>query len=812
VLTKSDRPIFFTSATRTYLPKVKVLAESLRAHNPQARFVLALLDDDENLPESIISNSAIDAVFTTREILNGKSKSWLFQHTVVEACTAVKAGVLARLLRESGSATVTYLDPDIQVFGSFDELLSLHRASSIVLTPHITSPESSVKGILDNEVSALRHGVFNLGFVSVSADEVGKAFADWWDVRLSELCVDDLAGGIFTDQKWIDLVPGLFERVMVTRDPGFNVSTWNLADRPVVRNLDGALQVKDQPLVFAHFSGYDSGDHSVAIEPFAESHATFVKLSHEYSDLLRAADIAVGPQPRWVFGHFTDGSRITDGIRRRYRFDAALRERFPDPFETFGAELQPGDVEPDWATVRSHSNLEQIQLERFHSFLTDDVVGAMRVSDTYVLSPRGGMNGLESPDAGAPAAKELALWAPQDAERIREILSNGLPTVAYFSVASGGCAFHVDDLAALMLPSMNVVQFTFHSHDHGTAPHLRVGAVGASGIAHATIPMASAAEMVPEILSRCMVDFVHVHHRFGVESALDVIRSDFKGRYGVTIHDYSWISPEPHLAGRTGGFIGAPSAQNWQELCEAASQYTDEGVQVPSSPTAYAEFLLGASFVIAPSEDCASRYRSVIPSLDIQVHAHWEAVGVPQGTHLSQESDFEEQPRSDPIVVIPGEFMPTKGANVVEAVARLALKSDLNCQFVSLGVELQERDFSKNIEFHGRYTRGTLGDEIRYAGGTVGWLPSQVPETFSYAASELMRSGLPIVVSDLGALPDRVEMYPSRLVVQHDAHPREWLAALYNAHHLPNALTVADSVTSGRSNFYPEGYLALIRR
>ena len=105
-----------------------------------------------------------------------------------------------------------------------------------------------------------------------------------------------------------------------------------------------------------------------------------------------------------------------------------------------------------------------------------------------------------------------------------------------------------------------------------------------------------------------------------------------------------------------------------------------------------------------------------------------------------------------------------------------------------------------------------LGDEIRYAGGTVGWLPSQVPETFSYAASELMRSGLPIVVSDLGALPDRVEMYPSRLVVQHDAHPREWLTALYEAHHMPNALTVADSVTSGRSDFYPEGYLALIRR
>jgi hypothetical protein len=62
--------------------------------------------------------------------------------------------------------------------------------------------------------------------------------------------------GLFVDQKWVDLVPGLFAPVAVLTDPGLNVAYWNLAARPVRR--DGARWTAGgAPLRFVHYSGYD---------------------------------------------------------------------------------------------------------------------------------------------------------------------------------------------------------------------------------------------------------------------------------------------------------------------------------------------------------------------------------------------------------------------------------------------------------------------------------------------------------------------------------------------------------------------------
>ena len=80
------------------------------------------------------------------------------------------------------------LDPDIAVFAPLDAIDALLERHSIVLTPHQTEPESSRSAILDNEVSSLKHGVFNLGFIAVSNSEQGLRFVDWWSDRLRDFC------------------------------------------------------------------------------------------------------------------------------------------------------------------------------------------------------------------------------------------------------------------------------------------------------------------------------------------------------------------------------------------------------------------------------------------------------------------------------------------------------------------------------------------------------------------------------------------------------------------------------------------------
>ena len=39
---------------------------------------------------------------------------------------------------------------------------------------------------------------------------------------------EEAAFGVYTDQRWCDLVPALFDGVKVLRDPGLNVASWNL--------------------------------------------------------------------------------------------------------------------------------------------------------------------------------------------------------------------------------------------------------------------------------------------------------------------------------------------------------------------------------------------------------------------------------------------------------------------------------------------------------------------------------------------------------------------------------------------------------
>jgi hypothetical protein len=60
------------------------------------------------------------------------------------------------------------------------------------------------------------------------------------------------------------------------------------------------------------------------------------------------------------------------------------------------------------------------------------------------------------------------------------------------------------------------------------------------------------------------------------------------------------------------------------------------------------------------------------------------------------------------------------------------------------------------------------------------WFPAQVPETYSYTLSVAMTTGLPIVASDLGALPERLANYPHAVIVPWNAPAGRWNDILCN--------------------------------
>ncbi len=323
--------LVYTSITKNYLPKARVLARSLKLHNPGWQLHVILCD---TLPENFDPLiEPFDSVWTLDRLGIPNWKSWAFGHTLVELCTAVKGTAAKTLADAFGTDRIMYLDPDIKIFASLKPLDELLDQYDILVTPHLLDPEEEAGAIIDNEICSLLHGVYNLGFFAARCSGQGRAFLDWWSRRLQQYCIADFSQGLFTDQRWIDLAPGLFDRLHIVRDRGYNVATWNIHHRRISRRADGAICAGDRPLRFYHFTGYDSGDGRGVLLKYAADQYEALELWDAYAfDLIENGhrDPALNC---FAYGDFSNGVPIDARLRRIYRERKDLQEAFPDPFE-----------------------------------------------------------------------------------------------------------------------------------------------------------------------------------------------------------------------------------------------------------------------------------------------------------------------------------------------------------------------------------------------------------------------------------------------------------------------------------------------
>ncbi|MBV8834529.1 MAG: hypothetical protein JO108_35475 [Acidobacteriaceae bacterium] len=328
----------FTSISLSYLDRARVLGTTLKKHHPDWVLWLCISDIDPHGLALDLSGDPFDHVVRVQDLDIHDFEQWAFGHDLVELCTAVKGVMLCRLL-EQGGDKVVYLDPDIAVFGALDPVIDLLDRHSIVLTPHLTQPETSQSAILDNEVGSLKHGIYNLGFLGVRHSSEGVRFAGWWRDRLLAFCHDNVPGGLFTDQRWCDLIPALFEDFYILRDPGYNVAAWNLSHRPLAFDVDGTLRARDYPVRFVHFTKVSSVGEAM-LERYANRRTEIFELLKWYRQQL-AVHAVSGLRPGyWGFGSYRDGTPIRRIERVTYRSRPPLKERFPHPFDSGSGSFQ----------------------------------------------------------------------------------------------------------------------------------------------------------------------------------------------------------------------------------------------------------------------------------------------------------------------------------------------------------------------------------------------------------------------------------------------------------------------------------------
>ncbi|HEX4483918.1 MAG TPA: glycosyltransferase [Solirubrobacteraceae bacterium] len=423
-----------TVINKAWLAHARALAESLRAHEPDGRLSVLVVDSLDGFVDPAAEPFEILAPGDL-EIADFAAMS--ARYDVTELCCALKPEIIRHLL--DGDEPIVYLDSDVRVFAALDGLGDALREHPFLLTPHLLAPLDD-DGREPSELAILLAGSSNLGFAAARSTPEVVELLQWWSARLRDGSRLDPAAGLVYDQRWTDLMPGISAEVGRWRDPGVNTGYWRAATSSF-ELADGTVSVDGVPLRTFHFTGfeparpgrlskYDSRT-ALAEEPAlarlcSEFAARLTACGHEhcrqwpYGFASTASGAALSGELRELWDRaqrigavretpFTlDGERelldwlaapdagspdgsITRYLRARHAASAELRERFP---EILGADR---DAYLDWAreiAERDRHDVLSLLRERERSprsgglreLAPDESIGAQR-GETVVCIP-----------------------------------------------------------------------------------------------------------------------------------------------------------------------------------------------------------------------------------------------------------------------------------------------------------------------------------------------------------------------------------------------------------------------------------------
>ncbi|MEY4483597.1 MAG: hypothetical protein RL693_1049, partial [Verrucomicrobiota bacterium] len=339
-----------TIVSSNYLARAFVLHDSLKTYHPEVGFWMLLIDDSplgplaqEAVDRRGISLLRVDQIqLAPEEVANFR-----FAYDLTEVATAYKPWTMETVARLSG-CHVFYIDPDIEFFRPMSTLVEAVGTHELVLTPHVLHPLKR-EGCQPSESDIMGSGIYNLGFLGLNRDAAHKV-TEWWSERLMRECYSEPEQQRFTDQRWIDFAPALYD-CYICKDDTFNVAYWN-ADQRLVTQENGGYLVNGKPLSFFHYSGLDektphllTRHHQGNPRLLLSEHRPLAALTRSY---LMSVELAqqecADTTADYPFLRFPSGGRISRGLRRVFLKELvrAEKEHRTPPPSPFG----PGGDEP----------------------------------------------------------------------------------------------------------------------------------------------------------------------------------------------------------------------------------------------------------------------------------------------------------------------------------------------------------------------------------------------------------------------------------------------------------------------------------
>jgi hypothetical protein len=807
----------YTSAALNYAHMARLLAKSVKQHHPDFRTVIVLSERKTAETERLAAElTEFDEIWFLEDLGLPDLWSWTFEHTIVELCTAVKGWAADILLQRAGVERVLYLDPDVVVLNRLEPVLDALKRSSIVVTPHQLDPDTTREGIIDNEISSLLVGVYNLGFLALRADEEGRRFGRWWRDRLLEFCFEESAKGVYTDQRWVDFAPAFFEHVDVLRHPGCNFARWNLSQRWVTGAVPDRLVVNAQRAIFFHCSGTGNGRLSLSEAKHAHDMPAFKALLAWYDARTRELDHPGFSKQSWSLATYDNGEPITVADRRAWRTRRHSGQDGRNPFMRTGAPASSGDRAEALSETRL---LRMTPLEHYLRIgsaqgvapniffdpafylgtnadvaandlepLTHYAAGGWREgraphpqfdTEFYKSQLPGDERAGDALQHYLQKGARLGLRVsqrfsrPHDADAIRRLkhaVGRERPALLFFAHGlGGGVRAHIDRLVEIVHSEVDVLLLE---------PDLSNGFVRLEALTPALQtslwfdPAGQRDELVA-FLRELRVVRAHVHHWMGMDELVRHIVQSLDIRFDVTLHDYYALAPQPFLTGDDGRFVGEALEQHEDELIRNGDKSAEAGSL--ASWHARSRQLLGAADrILAPSLDLSERIaRQLGQDLKPRLTPHPETSTAQIPTPPRKVSGI--QPLR---IALIGSIAIHKGLPVVVRCAQIAKAHNLPLEFVCLGtLALPASDLDGlPLKQTGPYPDEEAASLLAGLNADCAWFPTLWPETYCFTLSHALRSGLPIAAGRLGAFEERLEGRAHTWLMRWDLDPEEWIA------------------------------------
>ena len=253
-----------------------------------------------------------------------------------------------------------------------------------------------------------------------------------------------------------------------------------------------------------------------------------------------------------------------------------------------------------------------------------------------------------------------------------------------------------------------------------------------------------------DLLATLPVARAEIHHFLGLHPAVLDIPRGLGVAYDLFVHDYSWVCPRITLTRDADGYCGEPDIADCERCVANHGSLIEEEIAVADLRARSSRLFEGAATVTVPSRDVAERLRRYFPRVETQI-TPWETFPQVAAPPRALSSDRAR-------VAMIGAIGLHKGYAELLACARDAARRNLPLDFVVIGYTEDDATLFQTgrVFITGRFAEDEVAELLQREDCNVACYPSVAPETWSYALSHGLRSGLPIVAIDFGAVGERL--------------------------------------------------------